>query len=167
MNFPDEELSSQLPVTTADGSRILAIDWGERRVGLAISDPLGISAQGLPNMSRRNKEKDENFLRSLVRKRNVSLIVLGNPLQMDGTVGRQAEKISGIAEWLRDCLGIPVELWDERLTSMEANRFLDDAGINPSRRNESVDRLSATLLLQNYLDARSNRTARAAMEDEL
>ena len=144
---------------------MLALDWGEKRVGLALSDPLGISAQGLPTMSRRNKQKDMNFLISVIRKHSVSLIVLGFPLQMDGTEGVQAEKIRAVAKEIEEHVKVPVRLWDERLTSMEAHRALQEAGVIPSRQGLSVDRMAAVLLLQNFLDSQ-RRPALQSPENE-
>ena len=140
-------------LSLSDDSRVLALDWGEKRVGLAISDPLGLTAQGLPTMSRRNRQQDLNFLRGLVRRHRVALVLLGNPLQMNGTEGTQAGKMRLLATDLEQHLQIGVRLWDERLTSMEAHRVLEDAGVMPSKRGQSVDRMAAVLLLQNFLDS--------------
>jgi putative pre-16S rRNA nuclease len=137
----------------SEDSRVLALDWGEKRVGVAVSDPLGLTAQGLPTMSRRNRQRDLSFLKSLVHKYRVSLVLLGNPLQMDGTEGKQAGKMREVARDLEERLKCEVRLWDERLTSMEAHRVLHEAGVIPSRRGESVDRMAAVLLLQNFLDS--------------
>ena len=134
-------------------SRVLGLDWGGKKVGLAISDPLGLTAQGLPTLVRRNKQEDFNFLKMLARKHRISLIILGNPLNMNGVEGTQAEKIRSLAKELEHQLNIEVRLWDERLTSVEANRVLQEAGIAPTRRRQSVDRMAAVLLLQNFLDA--------------
>ena len=132
---------------------MLALDWGEKHVGLAISDPLGLTAQGLPTMSRRNRQKDQNFLKSLALRHSVSLILMGNPLQMNGEEGIQAGKVRLVAGQIEEHLRIPVRLWDERLTSVEANRFMQDAGVSSRKRGQSVDRMAAVLLLQNFLDS--------------
>lgn len=149
-------------LTLSDESRVLALDWGTKRVGLAISDPFGMTAQGLPTMSRRNKQQDLNYLRSLVRKHHVSLILLGNPLQMSGAEGTQALRMRDLAKEIEQHLSLPVRLWDERLTSVEAHRILDAAGVIPSRRGESVDRVAAVLLLQNFLDSQTRPPALSA-----
>jgi putative Holliday junction resolvase len=141
----------------SDSSRILALDWGSKRVGLAISDPLGFTAQGLPTMSRKSKQRDINYLRSLVRKHHVSLVLLGNPLQMDGTEGSHTEMIRSVGEELQEELGVKVRLWDERLTSAEANRIFEEAGVSASKRRASVDRVAAVLLLQNFLESQSQK----------
>ena len=137
----------------SENSRVLALDWGTKRVGLAISDPLGLTAQGLPTLSRRNKQQDLNYLKSLARKHRVSFILLGMPLQMDGQEGTQAEKARSLAKDLEQHLKIPVQLWDERLTTVEAHRVLLDAGVSPAKRGQFVDQMAAVLLLQNFLDS--------------
>lgn len=146
-----EEVSTALSLS--EDSRVLAIDWGAKRVGLAVSDPLGLTAQGLPTLSRRNKQQDLNYLKSLARKYRVSLILLGDPVQMNGIEGTQAEKARLLAKDLEQHLNLEVRLWDERLTSVEANRVLQDAGVKPAKRGKSVDRMAAILLLQNFLDS--------------
>ena len=155
----EETQTAPKALSLSADSRILALDWGERRVGLALSDPLGISAQGLPTMERRNHRQDMNFLRSLIRKHHVALILLGNPLQMSGEQGSRAVRMGEVAEQLRTQLEIEVQLWDERLTSLEAHRVLDQAGVIHSERGGAVDRMAAVLLLQNFLDRRSVQPA--------
>ncbi len=132
--------------------RILALDLGKKRIGLAISDPLGITAQGLPNLLRTNKRSDLAALEQLVREHEVGEILLGNPINMKGTEGRQSGWVREFAEALHERLGLPVKLWDERLTSVEANRVLRASGIGIGKRAAAVDRLSAVILLQSYLD---------------
>jgi putative Holliday junction resolvase len=134
-------------------SRILALDLGKKRIGLAISDPLGITAQGLPNLVRTRKRADLAALEQLVRERQVGLILLGNPINMRGDEGRQSAWVREFAEALEKRTGLPVKLWDERLTSVEANRVLRSSGISIQKRAAAVDRLSAVILLQSYLDS--------------
>ena len=143
--------------------RILAIDFGQRRLGLALSDPLGLTAQGLPTAERRNTREDLNFLQALTRRHKVSLIVVGNPLNMDGSEGPQSAKARAFAAEVARRVGVAVELWDERLTSVEANAMLDDSGVQKWKRRGRVDQLAATILLQSFLDDRRER-ARAAEE---
>jgi putative Holliday junction resolvase len=138
---------------TATNPRILALDLGKKRIGLAISDPLGITAQGLPNLHRTNKRSDLAAIEQLARGRDVGLIVLGNPIHMKGTEGRQSGWVREFANALRERLGLPVKLWDERLTSVEAGRVLRASGIGIEKRAAAVDRLSAVILLQSYLDS--------------
>ena len=134
-------------------SRILALDLGKKRIGLAISDPLGITAQGLPNLVRVRKRADLAALEQLVRERQVGLILMGNPINMRGDEGRQSGWVREFAQALEQRTGLPVKLWDERLTSVEANRVLRSSGISIEKRAAAVDRLSAVILLQSYLDS--------------
>lgn len=134
-------------------SRILALDLGKRRIGLAISDPLGITAQGLPNLERTNKRADLEALGALIREREVGLVLMGNPVNMRGTEGRQSGWVREFAGDIEKRLGVPVRLWDERLTSVEAGRVLRSSGISIEKRAAAVDRLSAVILLQSYLDS--------------
>jgi putative Holliday junction resolvase len=134
-------------------SRILALDLGKKRIGLAISDPLGITAQGLPNLVRVRKRADLAALDQLVRERQVGLILMGNPINMRGDEGRQSGWVREFAQALKERTGLPVKLWDERLTSVEAGRVLRSSGISIEKRAAAVDRLSAVILLQSYLDS--------------
>jgi putative Holliday junction resolvase len=133
-------------------ARILALDLGERRVGVAVSDPLGVTAQGLPTLERRNRRADLDALRRLVEAYSPALILVGNPLRLSGKAGAQAGKAAAFADSLRRKLGVRVELWDERLTTREAHRALDAGGATRRQRRNSVDRMAAVLLLQSYLD---------------
>jgi len=135
--------------------RILAIDFGSRRMGLAVSDPLGITAQGLETLERKNKRSDFARLERTIREYQVTEIVLGNPLRMSGEEGTQSRKVAEFAEELRQRFVLPVHLWDERLTSSEANRLLRDAEVSLHKRTLAVDRMAATLILQSFLQARS------------
>lgn len=135
--------------------RILAIDYGSRRMGLAVSDALGITAQGLETLERKNKRSDFARLERLVREYQIVEIVLGNPLRMSGEEGTQSRKVAEFADELRRRFGLPVHLWDERLTSSEANRLLREAEVSLQRRTQAVDRMAATLILQSFLQARS------------
>ncbi|MGA2270667.1 MAG: Holliday junction resolvase RuvX [Bryobacteraceae bacterium] len=132
--------------------RILALDLGKKRIGLAISDPLGITAQGLPNLARANKRADLAALEQLIRERQAGLILMGNPINMRGDEGRQSAWVREFAQALEKRTGLPVKFWDERLTSVEANRVLRSSGIGIQKRAAAVDRLSAVILLQSYLD---------------
>jgi putative Holliday junction resolvase len=134
--------------------RILAIDYGSRRMGLAVSDLLGITAQGLETLERRNKRSDFARLEKLVREYQVREIVLGNPLRMSGEQGTQSQKVAEFADELRRRFELPVYLWDERLTSAEANRILREAELSIQKRAHAVDRMAATLILQSFLQAR-------------
>jgi putative Holliday junction resolvase len=133
--------------------RILALDLGKKRIGLAISDPLGITAQGLPNLERTNKRGDLAALEQLAREREIELFLMGNPVNMGGAEGRQSGWVREFAAALERRTGLPVRLWDERLTTVEAGRVLRQSGISIAKRAAAVDRLSAVLILQSYLDS--------------
>lgn len=124
-------------------------------MGLAVSDPLGITAQGLETLERRNKRSDFARLERVIREYQVTEIVLGNPLRMSGEEGTQSRKVAEFAEELRRRFDLPVHLWDERLTSSEANRLLREAEVSLEKRARAVDRMAATLILQSFLQARS------------
>lgn len=124
-------------------------------MGLAVSDPLGITAQGLDTLERRNKRSDFARLERLIREYQIAEIVLGNPLRMSGEEGTQSRKVAEFADELRSRFGLPVHLWDERLTSSEANRLLREAEVSLQKRAQAVDRMAATLILQSFLQARS------------
>lgn len=134
--------------------RILGLDVGSKTIGVAISDPLGITAQGLETIRRKNKRFDFGQLERLLQKYEVSEIVVGYPLRLSGAEGRQSEKMQLFAEELRKKFGLPVRLWDERLTSSQANRVLREAELSIEKRGKAVDRLAAVLILQNWMDAR-------------
>ena len=120
---------------------------------MAISDPLGLTAQGLPNLERTRKRTDLAALAALAQEREVGLILMGNPVNMGGSEGRQSAWVREFAEALEKQTGLPICYWDERLTTVEANRVLRESGISLEKRAAAVDRLSAVILLQSYLDS--------------
>jgi putative holliday junction resolvase len=124
-------------------------------MGLAVSDALGITAQGLETLQRKNRRSDFARLERVIRENEVQEIVLGYPLRMSGQEGTQSQKVAEFAEELRRKFGLPVHLWDERLTSAEANRLLREADLSIQRRAQAVDRMAATLILQSFMQARS------------
>jgi putative Holliday junction resolvase len=124
-------------------------------MGLAVSDALGITAQGLETLQRKNRRSDFARLERVIRENQVREIVLGYPLRMSGQEGTQSQKVAEFAEELRRKFGLPVHLWDERLTSAEANRLLREADLSIQRRAQAVDRMAATLILQSFMQARS------------
>jgi putative Holliday junction resolvase len=135
--------------------RILALDLGKKRIGLALSDELGITAQGLPTLERRNKRTDFAELTRIVRENNVAGIVLGLPLRMSGEEGSQADWVRAFAEELKAFVDVPIELRDERWTSKQAERVLAGSGVRNEDRKPAIDRISAMILLQDYLDSLS------------
>ncbi len=128
---------------------------GSKTIGLAVSDPLGITAQGLKTLRRQNKRLDFEQLERVIREYQVAEIVVGYPLRMSGAEGTQAEKMKLFAEELRQRFQLPVHLWDERLSSVQANRLLRESEMSIKRRGEVVDRLAAVLILQSWMDGRA------------
>jgi putative Holliday junction resolvase len=121
---------------------------------VAVSDPLGVTAQGLETLHRKNKKYDFSFLYRVIRDYDVKEIVVGLPLRMSGAEGTQAEKIQLFAEDLRKHFKLPVHLWDERLTSAEANRLLRETDLSIEKRGQAVDRMAAVLILQGWMESR-------------
>lgn len=136
------------------GSRMMGLDVGSKRIGVAVSDPLGITAQGLPTIRRQNKRVDLERLESIIHDYQVGEIVVGLPLRMSGQPGTQAEKMQAFAAELGKRFHLPVHLWDERLTSAAANRVLRETEMSIRRRGEVVDQMAAVLILQSYMDSR-------------
>lgn len=139
--------------------RILGLDVGARRIGIAVSDPLGLTAQGLPTLHRRNRRYDHSELRQVINKYSVKEIVIGNPLRMSGESGAQAEKMAAFAAQLGQEFSLPIHLWDERLSTAEAHRLLDETAIRDARRKEVIDKMAAVLILQSFLDARAAKSS--------
>ena len=133
--------------------RILALDLGRRRIGLAVSDELLLTAQGLPTLLRTNAGEDLDRLASLAAQWKIARVLIGNPVHMSGREGAGSAWVREFAEKLERRLGRPVRLWDERLTTVQASRVLRESGISRQKRGLAVDRLSAVILLQNYLES--------------
>ena len=143
--------------------RILAVDYGRVRLGLAVSDALGMASHPLPALRRSSPEADLVALRALIADREVARLVVGLPLNMDGTRGPQAEKVLGFVEGLRRRLGpVPVVTRDERLTTVEAEERLRAAGMGWKERKGVVDQVAAVVILQEYLDERPPAAAAKA-----
>ena len=138
--------------------RILGIDFGTKRIGLALSDPLGFTAQGLETLAVQNKRKTLEYLSKLCSDLKVEEVVVGLPVNMNGTLGPKAEETKSWVEKLKAVLNIPVNTWDERLTSREADRSMVEAGLSRARQKQESDRLAATLILQNYLESKRSRS---------
>lgn len=132
--------------------RILSIDFGEKRIGLALSDSLGIIAQGLETYRRRSPAEDFQFISKLCDEKGVEECVVGLPLNMKGEEGPQAKIVLSWTEELRKKISVPVKTWDERLTSKEANRILIQGGLSRKEQKEKSDFVSAVIILQNYLE---------------
>ena len=142
-------------VERPDIGRVLALDVGKRRIGLAISDGLGLTAQGLPTLERTTIREDLARLSQLTADRSVSLFLIGDPLHMSGDQSRQAQYIRDFAGRLSELTGVPVKFWDERLTTVQAQRVLRESGISIEKRARAVDKLAAMILLESYLDSRT------------
>ena len=121
-----------------------------------MSDPLGITAQGLPTIRRKNRRADFAQLDAIVKKYEVNEIVVGYPLRLSGATGTQSEKMAAFAEQLRERYKLPVHLWDERLTTAEAQRVLRESEMSTKRRGQVVDQLAAVLILQSFLAGRQS-----------
>ena len=137
--------------------RILAIDPGTVRLGLALSDPSGKIAQPLSVLARRSEAEDLKALTELVERHEVGLILIGLPRLMDGRIDAAAQEAQTFGAHVAQATGRPVAYWDERLTSVAAERFLIEQGKRRSKRRQEIDRVAATLLLQGYLDYRAGR----------
>jgi len=133
--------------------RIMGLDLGERTIGVAISDSLGWTAQGLEVIRRENPTKDLQRLQELVSLHEIGTIVLGYPKNMNGSIGPKARAAEEFKEYLSGELNLPVILWDERLTTMEAERTLIAADMSRAKRRKVIDKMAAALILQNYLAA--------------
>ena len=139
--------------------RIMGLDYGSRTVGVAVSDALGLTAQAVETVTREEENKLRKSLRrieELVKEYQVEEIVLGFPKNMNNTIGERAEKSLQLKETLERRLGLPVIMWDERLTTVEADRTLIEAGVRRENRKKYVDMIAAVFILQGYLDAKAN-----------
>jgi putative holliday junction resolvase len=140
-------------VDNAAVPRYLALDVGAKRVGIAVSDELGLTAQPVLTLERRrNSREDLRSIARLCRRYSVAGIVVGNPLMLDGAMSSQAEKVHAFAAALGDLTGLPIHLWDERLTTQEAHQLLYEAGHARQDHGRIVDQVAATLILQSFLD---------------
>lgn len=137
--------------------RVMGFDVGDRRIGLAISDPLGHTAQPLFTLHRTNRKADFKWLGRMLRKHAVAEAVVGLPLYMSGDRSPQAAKSEAFAEELQAEFGLTVHLWDERLTTTQAHRHLDESGHAAAGRKGIIDQVAAVLILQSFLDAREHR----------
>jgi putative Holliday junction resolvase len=152
---PSPRLSATGSTPAPFRGRFLGLDVGSKTIGMAVSDLLGITAQGLQTLRRKNKRTDFGWLEKVIGEYQVTEIVVGYPLRMSGLEGIQSEKMQVFAAELRKRFGLPVHLWDERLTSVEANRVLRESEMSIRRRGEVVDRLAAVLILQAFMEHRA------------
>jgi len=140
-------------------SRILGIDWGEKRIGLALSDPLGIIATSLATVEKKEGFDLTNYLKQLISEQEIAKIILGFPKNMDGSVGPKAEEVLAFKATLEKEINLPIILWDERLTTVSAQRSLREAEVKMKKGKKFLDKIAAVLILQNYLDHAHNKKA--------
>lgn len=133
--------------------RMMGLDVGEKTIGVAVSDELGLTAQGVTVIRRKNHKQDMTRLQEIAHAYDIEAIVVGLPRNMDGTVGPRAQQCQSFAKQVQSTLGLPVHLWDERLTTLSAERTLVSADISRRRRKQVVDKIAASLILQGFLDA--------------
>jgi putative Holliday junction resolvase len=141
--------------------RVMALDVGKVRIGVALTDPLGYTAQPLLTVWRKTRGEDLRSLLRLARKHEVVEIVVGNPLHMSGEVSAWAAKVQEFAEELRVRSGLPVTLWDERLSSVAAHEILNEAGYERQERKYVIDQVAAVVILQGWMEAKEQAAARA------
>jgi putative Holliday junction resolvase len=139
--------------------RVMALDVGDKTIGVALSDELLITAQPRPTLRRKNLKSDLEALSRVASENDVREIVVGEPLHMDGKPSPQSLKVVRFTEELRKVVDLPIVFWDERLTSFEAEQHLEQMGMNWRRRREHVDKIAAMIILQNYLDSRASHPA--------
>jgi len=151
---PEQDRSQDVGTRELPVGRVLGLDVGSKRIGVAVSDPLGITAQGLETLQRTTKRRDFEYLQRVIQEYDVREIVVGLPLRMSGAEGIQSDKMHLFAEELRKRFRLPVHLWDERLTSVEANRLLRESDLSIEKRGKAVDRMAAVLILQGWMERR-------------
>jgi len=133
--------------------RKMGLDVGDKTIGVAISDELGWIAQGVETIRREGKKKDFARIEELIKKFDVGEIIIGLPRNMDGTIGLRGQMCQSFAEEIENRFHIPVKLWDERLTTVSAERVLLSADVSRKKRKQVIDKIAAVFILQNYLDA--------------
>ncbi|MBX3077455.1 Holliday junction resolvase RuvX [Candidatus Obscuribacterales bacterium] len=139
----------------SDKPRLIGLDIGDRRIGIAIADPLGITAAGLETIERQNSKIDVEKVKELAERHGATQIVVGLPLNMDGSSGEQADKVRSFASKLARATGLPIVYEDERLSTVSAIRTLTVQGVDTGKNRDIVDRQAAAIILQKFLDRRS------------
>ena len=153
-------LQNRIPIYFMGCMRILGLDYGSKTVGVAVSDPLGITAQGVETINRKQENKlRRTFARiqELVSEYDIETIVLGYPKNMDGSVGERGRKTEEFRDMLAGRTGLPVVLCDERLTTIEANEILIESGVRREDRKQVIDKIAAVLILRSYLESVQER----------
>ena len=146
--------------------RIMAIDYGDARTGVALSDPTGFLAGQTLLIKSRKQEVVLEELAALVQRQGAQELVMGYPRNMDGTLGPRAEKYAAFARRLEEATGLPVALWDERRTTVDAHRILGEQGVRAKNRKDKIDSVAATLILEGYLDWKRLQAQRQEREEE-
>ena len=146
--------------------RIMAIDYGDARTGVALSDPTGFLAGQTFLITSRKQEVVLEELAALVQRQGAQELVMGYPRNMDGTLGPRAEKYAAFARRLEEATGLPVALWDERRTTVDAHRILGEQGVRAKNRKDKIDSVAATLILEGYLDWKRLQAQRQEREEE-
>lgn len=137
--------------------RKLGLDVGDKRIGMAISDTLGCTAQGLMTILRKSALVDLMAIRKITQEYEVDEVVVGLPLSLDGSLGTQAKKVLSFVAFLQQRLDVPVKVWDERLTTLVARKALISSEVRRTRRKQVIDKVAAALILQGYLDSQRRR----------
>ena len=138
--------------------RVIGLDVGDKTVGIAVSDELGLTAQGLPTLRREGLAADLAYLRGVAQEQDATRLIVGLPLNMDGTEGQRVAVSRKFGDALGKLTGLPVEYWDERLTTAQAERVLIDADVSRRKRRQVIDKLAAQVILQGWLDAQRPAT---------
>ena len=146
--------------------RIMAIDYGDARTGVALSDPTGFLAGQTFLIKSRKQEVVLEELAALVQRQGAQELVMGYPRNMDGTLGPRAEKYAAFARRLEEATGLPVARWDERRTTVDAHRILGEQGVRAKNRKDKIDSVAATLILEGYLDWKRLQAQRQEREEE-
>ena len=131
----------------------MGLDVGEKTIGIALSDELGLTAQPYQTLKRQGEDQDLRAIRTILEERGIATVVVGLPMNMDGSTGRQARRVAAFAEKIEATLDVPVVYWDERLSTVAAERVLIQADVSRSKRKKLVDKLAASVILQGYLDS--------------
>ncbi|WP_418792293.1 Holliday junction resolvase RuvX [Phosphitispora sp. TUW77] len=135
--------------------RLMGLDVGSKTIGVALSDPLGLTAQGFEVIRRRGEEKDLARLRDIIGEKEVSGIVVGLPKNMNGTMGPQSDIVREFASLIEDSFDLPVIMWDERLSTIAAEKMLISADVSRGKRKQVIDKMAAVMILQGYLDSKA------------
>src|SRR5579863_8392144 len=145
--------------------RVMALDVGKARIGVALTDELGLTAQPLLTLWRKTRGEDLRSLLRLIRRHGVARIVVGNPLRLSGDISPWALKVQEFAEELRQRCGLPVQLWDERLSSVAAHEILDEAGHDKKGRKYVIDQVAAVVILRGWMEWKEQAAARIALAE--